>query len=168
MARDKLRGQLSPEQTLRGGISNKGGIITDHRLLSHLGDADQHPISAIIGLQDALDEIAKADAVGFELNVSQEGDVEIQATLDDIRTAVESAKKVLFMQTTDDGIRIYEVMNTDWENGNLSLRYSDGSVIAVAELSENGNLMSGTIKETELLSNENLILIYCGSATEVI
>lgn len=35
-----------------------GGGTEDHRQLSHRNDADQHPISAITGLRDELDEIS--------------------------------------------------------------------------------------------------------------
>lgn len=79
----KLKGRLSPRQTLRGRISqqhqtlygkivNKGGVITDHNLLNNRDLPNQHPIEAITGLQEALDEKVNRDELA---PVALSGDV---------------------------------------------------------------------------------------------
>jgi len=55
-----------------------GGGITTHRLLSGRNDADQHPISAITGLQAAL------DAVNQAINIHKSSITDH----DDLRTAI--------------------------------------------------------------------------------
>ena len=180
MAIDKLKGKLSPVQTLRGNlakqnqtlkgqIANKGGVITDHRLLNHREDEEQHPISAITGLQDALDDLNEKISEPISFSLVSDGEVvAISNTSDEIREAVESGRKVIFSQESDDGVQNYELIGADWEYGSIVLQNSEGGTIRTAQLHYDGEQMTGDVTETILMNSNMEFIVYCGTATEVI
>lgn len=177
MGVDKLKGRLSPVQTLRGSLSdktqsvtgqiaNRGGVIKDHQYLEGRDRNDQHPISAITGLKEALENIT-IPAIVFDL-VVDEGLVQIDATTSEIKEAVESGNKVVFSQESEDGMMTYDLIGADWEAGSIVLQNIEGGVISTAQLSEIDGSMVGDMRETTLINSETEFIIYCGTATEVI
>lgn len=57
-----LEATLSKKQSLSAEVSGTSGGITDHRVLRFRDAADQHPISAITGLTEKLEEVSETVA----------------------------------------------------------------------------------------------------------
>ena len=54
---EKLKTQFDSKGTFNVGLSSSGAVVKDHNLLNNRDMADQHPIKAITGLEDAIQDV---------------------------------------------------------------------------------------------------------------
>lgn len=118
-----------------------GGGTTDHRQLSYRSSANQHPIAAIAGLEDALDSIQEEiDAITAATDV-----VDVVATYADLEDYDTDALhnndiiKVLLDSTHGDAIAYYRWVitvdpDTEEESGAWSYIGSQGPFYTKAEV----------------------------------
>ena len=65
---------LDPQPEIEANFSIEVGGITEHNKLSNRDLPDQHPISAITGLREALDNVVNNIEGGSNIEVERQGD----------------------------------------------------------------------------------------------
>lgn len=89
MAEFEVNFTLDPQPEIEADFSIEVGGITEHNLLSNRDIPDQHPISAITGLQEALDTIPDDYVSEAELEAALLEKQDVISDLDEIRAGAE-------------------------------------------------------------------------------